>query len=95
MQSKLLRAIQQTEPEHLTISQMRRWLKTSVEIERLARGVNTSSVDHQIGPKPDRPTAGTEGADEAYDDPEEIAEVFSILAEEAPETVDGSANAED
>lgn len=91
MQSKLLRAIQETNPGDLTVSQMRRWLKTSVEIERLAHGVNTESIDHQFAEKPDRPTAsgpGEKGPDDY--DAEEMAEVFQILAEEAPETVDDS-----
>lgn len=94
MQQKLLARLQAVDAAELSIPQVRQWVQTAVNIERLSRGVNTESVDHQIGEKPDRPVAGPEGDQKSsLEDPGFVREVMQELQEHAPSTFDTNGEA--
>lgn len=88
MYNKLIQKLRNLEADRLSVSEVRHYAETAVKIERLAMGVNTESVDHQVSAKPDRPTGETGQDDSQLEDPGFVADVMKELHEHAPSTFD-------
>lgn len=77
-QAKLLKRLENLDPEEIQAKDMARWLETAVKIERLSRGVSTDNIHQEI--------TGADGAPLEVQitkplQPEEVADVISTLIE--------------
>jgi len=90
MMGKVLDKLRTIDGRNLSPQDMRLMFKTAAKIERMARGLGAETVDLSVEDRPDRPASAEEVGKDRFEDPEEIAEVFRILAEDAPEAIDDS-----